>query len=164
MRKTKKAHVGESGRKRRDGPEPVFTFVFFGLRVSPVVSWAKNPVQMPKCVTDIVIVEPFTWHSVRVSLFNCPDAPLPESLLCKKKRQHYFLQKLTSRLNQGALYQYYTSRRCCQSVCVQLTSHSSGSSAVSEANVAVCPRSGPSRSANEAPALRDLRLPCCLLG
>lgn len=34
----------------------------------------------------------------------------------KQKRQHYFLQKLTSRLNQGALYQYYKTRRCCQSV------------------------------------------------
>lgn len=107
---------------------------------------------MPKCVIDILIVEPFTWHSV-VSLFNCPRHPLPESLvygLQKKKRQHYFLQKLTSRLNQGASYQYYKSRRCCQSVsqsvsdvcqvqvhfCVQLTSHLSESgfcsSAISE--------------------------------
>lgn len=75
---------------------------------------------MPKCVIDILIVEPFTWHSV-VSLFNCPRHPLPESLvyaLQKKKneRQHYFLQKLTSRLKQGASYQYYKTRRCCQSV------------------------------------------------
>lgn len=46
-----------------------------------------------------------------VSQFSCP---LPESLRSAKKyindgrrkTQHYFLQKLTSRLNQGASYQY----------------------------------------------------------
>lgn len=147
---------------------------------------------MPKCVIDILIVEPFTWHSV-VSLFNCPRHPLPESLvyaLQKKKkneRQHYFLQKLTSRLKQGASYQYYKTRRCCQSVSqvsdvcqvsvhfpVPLTSHPLKKSRSSpschfhpvgwsgEADMAVLSSSRAAmemgREKNEAPRLKDAAL------
>lgn len=105
---------------------------------------------MPKCVTDILIVEPFTWHSVVKSIQLPPNPPLPESLvyalqkkkttkkkqqkdkkISSKNRQHYFLQKLTSRLNQGASYQYYRVEDVVESVTfVHFTPHPSQSGGV----------------------------------
>lgn len=56
----------------------------FILRLT--VFWAKNHVQMPKCATDILVVEPFTWHSVGVKSIQL--RPHPNSL-----KVYYTLQK-----------------------------------------------------------------------
>lgn len=80
----------------------IFFFTFSHFSVG-VILWGQNHVEMPKCVVDILIVSPFTWRGV-VGRLNCPVLlSLNASFtVCKKQRQHYFLQKLTSRLNQGA--------------------------------------------------------------
>lgn len=160
---------------RWDGPEQVFTrlisnlsFDVFVRLLHVWVSWCNGP----KSCLDAKVCY---WHSHSRAVYmaQCcqsiqlpPDSPPWKPSLRKteqKKRQHYFLQKLTSRLNQGALNQYYKSRRCCQSVsdvcqvqvhvCVQLTSPSSKSgfrsSAISSGRPEperlkwpFCPRSG----------------------
>lgn len=77
-----------------------------------------------------------------------PPTPLPESLVYalqkkKKKGSIIFYRSSPVALNRERLYQYYKSRRCCQSVsgvcrvqvhfCVQLTSHLSKSGVRSSA-------------------------------
>lgn len=97
------------GRRRSRGTRRV-SLSFSCVRL--LVKWAKIVFKCQSVWT--FIVEPFTWHSV-VSVSSAAPS-LKVYVLQKKKKiwkkkkkkkpQHYFLQKLTSRLNQGASYQY----------------------------------------------------------
>lgn len=69
----------------------------------------SRAVYMAQCCQSIQLPQTPPW---KPSLRSAKKKKKQEK---NKKRQHYFLQKLTSRLKQGALFQYFKSRRCCQS-------------------------------------------------